>query len=63
MNLTSEDMGGRLLGIGALKALLQMGTGHDKVAAIERENSHKRMGLSHQDRVVLALRQVEELLT
>ena len=39
-----------------------MGPGRDKVATIEGDNPHSQMALQQQDGVVLALRQVEQLL-
>ena len=44
------------------QTLLQVGPGGDEVATIERHDPHGQMALQHEDRVALALRQVEELL-
>ena len=42
--------------------MLQMGPGRDELTAIERHRPFGHMALAHEDGVVLALRQVEELL-
>ena len=43
-----------------IQALLQVDTGRDRVAIVERGGSQQQMAFAHQDRIALALRQVEE---
>ena len=50
------------MGSGQLQALLQVGTGDDQVATKVCDHPHGQMALDQEDRIVLALRQVEELL-
>ena len=58
----AAERGGGLLGSGEIQALLQVDTGRDRVAIVERGGSQQQMAFAHQDRIALALRQVEELL-
>jgi hypothetical protein len=57
----SEERGGGRRDRSALQTLLQVGPGGDEVAEVERVPAHKHMARLHQDRILLALGQGEEL--
>src|SRR5262245_43430520 len=61
--LTAEEGAGGKVGVAEVQTLLQMGTGCDELTAIERHRPLGHMALSQEDGVVLAVRQLEELLT
>jgi hypothetical protein len=60
---TAEDGGGGKLGIAEVQTLLHMSTGRDELTTIERHRPLGHMALAQDVGVVLAVRQVEELLT
>ena len=62
MIATVEGGGGGLPGVAEAHALLQVGAGDDQVATKERDHPHGHMARHHEDRIGLALRQLEELL-
>lgn len=58
---TAERAGGQG-GVAEVQTVLQMGPGRDELTAIERHRPLGHMALAHEEGIVLALRQVEELL-
>src|SRR4030095_4428956 len=60
---TSEEWGGGRRDSRELQTLLKVGTGGDEVPEVERVPAHNHMARLHQDRILLALCQVEELPT
>src|SRR5215510_15049214 len=60
---TSEEWGGGRRDSRDLQTLLEVGTGRDEVAEVERVTSYNHMARLHQVRIRLALCQVEELPT
>src|SRR4029453_16001459 len=60
---TREERGGGRRDSRELQTLLKVGPGGDEVPEVERVTAHNHMARLHQDRIMLALCQVEELPT